>query len=188
MLHILGHVTVNDETYRHLDPLTGLQHLLGKAETFGLVEVRRRIAGRDARHGLGAHRFIGGVVGDEDHLVHRPRVRGQFVMFGIKVPRHVGGVGRQKLHAYLPRGVDRLLTLVLPAGLAINAEGLAHHVVDRHQGKAEHKHCHHHGQQARDQFLHRNRVSHDFRTTLQERACSRKTWERRGVSGFQRHR
>ncbi|MNE85101.1 hypothetical protein D3C80_1820600 [compost metagenome] len=93
-------------------------------------------------------------MGDEDHLVHRPRVSSQLVMLGVKIPWHIGGIGRQELHTHLPRGVDRLLPLVLPGGLAIDAEGPAHHVVDRHQRKPEHKHCHHHRQQARDQFLH----------------------------------
>ncbi|MNG12128.1 hypothetical protein D3C84_957210 [compost metagenome] len=146
VLHFLGHVTVNDETYRHLDPLPGLQHLLGKAEAFGLVEIRRCRARRDARHGLRAHRLVGGVVRDEDHLVHRPGVGRQFIVLGIEIPGHVGGVGRQELHAHLPRGIDRLLALVLTGSLAIDAERLAHHVVDRHQRKPEHKHRHHHQQ------------------------------------------
>jgi hypothetical protein len=79
-------VAVDDEAHRHLDALARLQHLLGEAEALGLVEVRRRLGRGDAGDGLGAHRALGRVAGNEDHLVHRTRVDLDLVGAGVEVP------------------------------------------------------------------------------------------------------
>ena len=93
MLHAGRQVAVDDEAHRHLDAFAGLQHLLGKAEALGLVEVRRGLGRGNAGYCLRTHRPVGRVVGNEDHLVHRPRVDVDLVGGGIEVPDHVDGIG-----------------------------------------------------------------------------------------------
>src|SRR5690606_27080037 len=41
VVHIGWQVAIDDKAHRHLDTLTRLQHLVGKAKTFSLVKVRR---------------------------------------------------------------------------------------------------------------------------------------------------
>lgn len=89
----------------------------------------------------------------------------------MELPDHVDGIGGQELHPHLPRRIDDLLALILPGRLAVDAERLAHHVVDRHQGKAEGEHRQHQDQQAGDQALEWHGVSHGDHPTVWEGVC-----------------
>ncbi|MNE50201.1 hypothetical protein D3C80_1447630 [compost metagenome] len=151
MFHIGRQVAIDDKTHRHLDPLAGLQHLLAEAETFGLVEVGRRLGGRNTRDRLCRHRMVARVVGHENHLVDGTGVNLQLIGLGVKIPDHVDGIGRHELHPHLTARVHDLGAFVLPTGLAIDAEGLAHHVVQRHQSEPEGEHHHRQRQQAPNQ-------------------------------------
>ena len=62
-----------------------------------------------------------------------------------ELPDHLGGVGGEKLHPHLARLIGALQpSLIGTGGFAVDAKGLAHHVIDRHQSEAEAEHADHH--------------------------------------------
>ena len=56
---VIGQRRIDDEAHRHLALLARLQQLLGEAEAFGLVEVRRRHRRRHRRRGVADDRVVG---------------------------------------------------------------------------------------------------------------------------------
>ena len=139
----LGQVAINDESHRHFNAFPRLQHLLGEAKAFGLVEVNRDVARRNAGDSLRRHRLVGRVMGHEQHLVDRTGMHNQFLRLGVEVPNHVDVVARDKLHPHLTIQINDLRPFIFIAGLAVDTERFAHHVVQRHQSKTEGEHHDH---------------------------------------------
>ncbi|VXC88859.1 hypothetical protein PSEUDO8Z_190128 [Pseudomonas sp. 8Z] len=123
-----------------------MQHLLGEAETLGLVEEGGRPRGRNAGHGLSRHRRVARVVGNEQHVVRLAGAHLQLLGFGRERPDHAGGVAGEKLHPHLA-------LMRLGSGRpAIDVEGAAHGVIEPWQDEqAEAEHDHHHSQKTHEQ-------------------------------------
>ncbi|KAG0774967.1 hypothetical protein G6F22_013655 [Rhizopus arrhizus] len=144
-------VRIDDETYRHVALLAGLQRLRGEAEALGLAEESRRACRCHRRHGTSHHGLRAVVAGKVQRFVELAghHVHGQ--LLGMERPWQARIDAAIELDAHGTLAGHRARAgLAAGATLQAHAEHLlAGDAVQRHQRERQQEHRYRHAEQAR---------------------------------------
>ncbi|MDZ7769766.1 MAG: hypothetical protein U5K38_12135 [Woeseiaceae bacterium] len=141
-VNIVRQLRINDEANEHHPLFIGGEALVLEAETVELFEIFRGLCRRDARHGLRDLLAAGQVAGNKACLVQAAGMDSHVVDDGPELPRRVFIDGRDKLEPDVAAPVHVFLDHNCGVvGPAAETGDLAKYVVQRHQQKAESKHC-----------------------------------------------